>query len=102
MYDSSIVADNRRALKAAEEICTADQTMDVRRNVKAFESSLGFLDCTDPFGFVVGRECKISDALACFKSLDMEPNSTVSCELVIPKDDFKTVLEYLSYQNENI
>ena len=78
----SIVADNRRNLMIAEKNCTEDQIKDVRRNVKAFENSLGFLDCRDPYGFIVGMECKISDAMRCFMAIDMEPNSTLSCQSV--------------------
>ncbi|RUS84262.1 hypothetical protein EGW08_007955 [Elysia chlorotica] len=78
----SIVANNRRSLRIAEMTCTEDQTKDVKRNVKAFEDSLGFLDCSNPHGFIVGTQCRISDAIRCFERLDMnmEENSTLSCE----------------------
>ncbi|RUS90918.1 hypothetical protein EGW08_001315, partial [Elysia chlorotica] len=78
-----IVADNRLALRLSEKTCTEEETEDIRRNVHAFEDSLGFLDCSAPHGFFLGEECNVFKAMECLEysamDIDMDLNKTLPC-----------------------
>ena len=78
----SIVADNRKALMLAKNNCTEDEIEDIKRNVMAFEDTLGYLDCSDPYGFILGKDCRVAEAMECLEYLTMNMNETLSCEYV--------------------
>ncbi|KAK3754951.1 hypothetical protein RRG08_004071 [Elysia crispata] len=76
----SIVADNRKALMLAKNNCTEDEIEDIKRNVMAFEDTLGYLDCSDPYGFILGKDCRVAEAMECLEYLTMNMNETLSCD----------------------